>query len=125
MRNLLKQCIGWLDWRFVAGGVAVLHRTCRAVICQRLSAHADSAFPACPIPSLALPWRCFLPWAKCGQGETPPSAENEHKAFDTAGVGQYASQDETRADAPVLRGFILRCALIECNDKFFMDILTL
>ena len=81
MLNLLKQCVAWLDWRFIAGGVAVL---IALAVCGNLPTFGIFAgatpivlFLACLIPCL-LPLALFRRGQR-GQGETPPSAENEHK----------------------------------------------
>lgn len=80
MRNLLKQCIGWLDWRFVAGSVAVL---IALAVCGNLPTLSIFAGATPLVLLLACLIPCLLPLALFRRGQreqrdTPRIAENTH-----------------------------------------------
>ena len=80
MRNLLKQCLSWLDWRFVAGGVAVL---IALAVCCNLPTFGLLAGATPFVLLLACLVPCLIPLAllrrgQRGQRERPPIAENKH-----------------------------------------------
>jgi hypothetical protein len=58
MRNVLKQCVSWLDWRFVAGGLAVL---VALAVCNKLPTLGifAGATPLLLIAACLLP--CLIP----------------------------------------------------------------
>lgn len=80
MLNLLKQCVRWLDWRFIAGGVAVLIGLAACGNLPTLGIFAGATpivlLLACLIPCL-VPLALFRRGQR-GQREATPIAENKH-----------------------------------------------
>ncbi len=79
MLKAMKECVGWLDWKFVAGGVAVLVALAVCTKLPTLSIFAGAAplllLVVCLVP-------CLLPlvWlrnARRGEATQAPASEND------------------------------------------------
>ena len=75
MRTFLKQCVSWLDWRFVAGGLAVLLALAVCSKLPSLSIFAGVA-PLLLIAACVIP--CLIPLALLRRRQTrAPTRERE------------------------------------------------
>ena len=79
MQKVIKQCIGWLDWRFVAGGLAVI---IGLAVCAKLPTLGivAGAAPLLLIAACLVP--CLLPLAlicRAGRGRRTNEQVSENE----------------------------------------------
>ncbi len=111
MRNILKQCVGWLDWRFVAGVLAAVAALALCSKLPSLSIFAAGVTPLLLIAACLLP--CLIPLAVLRRRENKvPTHEHERSPLDTPAASSLVS-----ASVVLLRlsvrcvGSLLRVAL--------------
>ncbi len=79
MRNILKQCVGWLDWRFVAGVLAAVAALALCSKLPSLSIFAAGVTPLLLIAACLLP--CLIPLAVLRRRENKvPTHEHERES---------------------------------------------
>jgi len=80
MLRAMKQCVGWLDWRFIAGGLAVV---VGLAVCNKLPTLGISAGVTPLILIIACLVPCLVPLALLrGAGrrhQTKQAAENKRE----------------------------------------------
>lgn len=74
MLKVMKDCVGWLDWKFVAGAVAVLITLAVCAKLPTLSIFAGAA-PLLLLAVCLIPCLLQLAWlrnARCGEAKQAP-----------------------------------------------------